>query len=367
MIATLLRGGATERALAISRAVEQVVRRSRDAIAILFEAEGGFAVDYANPAFEELVGRPIDTWTSRALLAEDELPSAVTSLLFEADGADPVRRELRLRDREGDDLVIEAEVRCLEAGSGWPRFVVLRDVTDYKRLEHIAAALEVSESVGYVFAGIRHELGNPLNSIKAVLSLLDDPAVSLSPERTAEYIKRAAAEVRRMEHLLHQLRTFNEHEVVHLSSIGIRPFLERFARLASSDCAARGATLELEIGGDATVSADDRILHQVLLLLLANALDAVEDQPKKEIRIVAQVHARTVKVLLSDSGTGMTHAQLANVKRPFVTTKSKGTGLGLPLAHRYAALLQCRLEIASVPGEGTTCTLHFEQITSSAP
>jgi len=294
------------------RAVEQVVERSTDAVALLAGQASEARLEYVNPAFEELLGHPVDLRAEGPRLTVADLPPGLSAILAQ-DRGDEGRREHRYHTAEGDEVVVEAEIKATSIDGKPARLAILRDVTALKRLEHIAAASEVSESVGYVFAGIRHELGNPLNSIKAVLSLLVEPEVDLPRERSLHFLRRAMGEVLRMETLLDQLRTFNEHEIVHLSPISIRAFLERFARLVRSDCSARGASLELDIPSDAQVGADNRLLHQILILLLTNALDAVDGAAERKLRLAVHANARNVRVVLTDSGAGMTSAQLAGL------------------------------------------------------
>lgn len=337
-----------------------------DAIAILMPRGTALTIEYVNPGFEqmfgytakEILGSPIgvlarDTGSEKGILRADFDPSH------------PHRSEAMLKTKDGNELLVDIDLQPVDVDGLSGGLLVMRDVTEYRRLEQIAAATEVSESVGYVFAGIRHELGNPLNSLKAALTLLCDARVELPDERRMEYLRRSLGEVKRMEVLLEQLRTFNMNESVQLAPIPVRPFLERFIRLVTQDCAARATSIELLPGDDVTVLADPRLLHQILLLLFTNALDAVENAPERIIRLACMSRQRASRITLSDTGVGMTRDLLANVQRPFVTTKSKGTGLGLPLARRYAALIKCRLEIASDPGSGTCTTLEFEQLNSS--
>jgi PAS domain S-box-containing protein len=319
---------------------------------------------YVNAAFERMFGWPASEAQGApfdllfperaAVVKKSNTPSQVAR-----------RGATRLLARDGSEILVDLDARPVAIDGEDGTLLVMRDVTEQRRLEQIAAASVVSDSVGYFFAGIRHELGNPVNSLKAALTLLGDPLVQLPEDRRRDYLRRAVAEVSRMEALLEQLRTFNTNENVRPERIGVRAFLDRFARIAREDCTSRGATLVLEPVPDADVTTDARLVQQILLLLLANALDAVAGLPVREIRLVATRSARETTIALWDSGPGLTAEQLANVQRPFVTTKPKGTGLGLPLAHRYAALNGCRLELASEPGVGTRCTLHFEPLDSS--
>jgi signal transduction histidine kinase len=152
----------------------------------------------------------------------------------------------------------------------------------------------------------------------------------------------------------------------------VEPFIRRFARLAGSDCEARGASLDFHAGPAATIAADERLLTQILFLLLSNALDAIGalepgvPPDRRRIQLAWNRQPRATRITLSDTGTGMTPDQLQHAERPFVTTKARGTGLGLPLARKFASLTRCTLEIQSALGAGTTCCLTFESLDPNA-
>ena len=342
------------------------VENVNDAIAVLIPDGPTLSFGYVNPGFEklfgyarsEVLGQPV------GILAHGPLrPDGLLRVDF--DPKNPHRGEAVLKTKAGEKVLAEIDLRTVDLEGLEGGVLVLRDVTAYRRLEQIAAASEVSESTGYLLAGIRHEVGNPLNSLKTTLTLLTDPSVELPAARRADYMSRALGEIKRMESLLEQMRTFNANETVQLGPVSVRHFFERLVRLVADDCAARATTIEVAEGAAATIVADSRVLHQTMVLLLTNALDAMESSRERRIVLGCDVDARSVRVWISDTGPGMTRDQIANAQRPFVTTKVKGTGLGLPIAHRYAHLMKCRLELASVVGEGTRCTLEFEQINSS--
>lgn len=333
-----------------------------EAIVVVVPKGMTLVVEHVNRGFQrifgysaaEIAGQPIGVLGPRG-----QAPSDLLRMSFDA--TNPHRSEGSLRTKSGAEVLVHVEMHQVDVDGVVGGLIVMRDVTEYRRLEHIAAASEIAESVGQVFAGIRHELGNPLNSLKAALTLLTDPTLDLPLERRAHFLGRALGEIRRMEVLLEHLRTFNRAESVSLDRLDVRPFLERLVRIAAEECVARGATIELEPGEDAIVLSDARLVHQTLLLFLSNALDAMDARPLRRIRLGCTTTARAVHLTVRDTGVGMNEDEIRQALRPFVTTKPKGTGLGLALAQRYAALAKCALSITSEPGEGTCCTLTFDR------
>lgn len=338
-----------------------------EAVAILRTEGMRVVFGYVNPAFERMFGYSSEEVLGKPaslISKKNQGADALLRLDFEP-GSTPERGEARLITRDAVEILAEVNLRMVDIDGEIGALLVIRDITDFRRLEHIADATAVSESVGYVFAGLRHELGNPLNSLKAALHLLTDETLDIPDETRLDYLRRCAGEVKRMEHLLNQMRTFNSNELPSLSHVELRPFLERFARLAKPTCEERRVDLTLDVARDATAYADPRLIQQILLIFLSNAIDALEEDGERRILVRTSVLQRRCTISLTDTGQGMTEEQLATAQRPFMSTKTKGTGLGLPLAKKYAGLTRCVLSIASTVDVGTTCTLDLERVESS--
>lgn len=229
------------------------------AIAVVVPRGAALLVQYVNRGFERIFGWGADEILDEPITLLGAEADWRTHLMGTSVGSGPTHKvESALRTKSGTDVLVCVEIHAVDLGGLAAGVLVMSDVTEQRRLEHIAAASVMSESVGHLFAGIRHELANPLNSLKAALTLLADPTMQLALDRRAEFLGRALAEIRRMETLLDQLRTFNRAETVVLDRLELRPFLERLVRIAADDCVALGATIELEPGDDAAVVADAR-------------------------------------------------------------------------------------------------------------
>ena len=81
-------------------------------------------------------------------------------------------------------------------------WIFVRDITDKLRLESIAEAVNSMNNLGYVFSGIRHEIGNPINSAKMALTVLKEDFDDFSKEETVEFVDRVLGELLRVEFLL---------------------------------------------------------------------------------------------------------------------------------------------------------------------
>jgi len=222
-----------------------------------------------------------------------------------------------------------------------------------EKLESIAGAVETMNSIGYVFSGIRHEIGNPINSMKAALRMLRVNMEKFSPDSRNTYLDRALSELGKIEYLLKSLKNYNMYEKLEMQPVNIRSFMEEFNSLVRRDLGKMGIKVSsgLEDAGYAT--ADPRALQQVLLNIVANAADAVAGRPEPKIRLSVHRNGDEVRIRVEDNGPGMSEAQQKGLFKPFYTTKPSGTGLGLVIVKKMLLKMNGGIEISSREGEGT--------------
>jgi signal transduction histidine kinase len=126
--------------------------------------------------------------------------------------------------------------------------------------------------------------------------------------------------------------------------------------LARQQVLSRPIKIELQQAPDLPeVEHDSDQIHQVLLNLLLNAVQAMEKTGTVNVEIGSR--DGYASVVVSDTGRGISPQNLPNIFRPFYTTKGDGTGLGLSLAHRIVEDHHGRVEVSSVVGKGSTFTV----------
>lgn len=246
-------------------------------------------------------------------------------------------------------------------------WIIIRDITERSRLESIAEAVNSMDNISFVFSGIRHELGNPINSIKMTLSVLKRNLSEYSPETVEKYVDRAMTEISRVEFLLRALKSFSIFEKPEIQDVQIDDFLTRFIALVRNDLHQSGIEISKIVGLNVTnISADPRLLHQVLLNLITNASDALEDQKNKKIAIRVIKQEDLVAMIVEDNGCGMSKEAQANLFKPFYTTKTRGTGLGLMITLKMVTLMKGNMEITSIKDKGTSVTILIPEGTRNA-
>ncbi|PCH59219.1 MAG: ATP-binding protein [SAR86 cluster bacterium] len=109
-----------------------------------------------------------------------------------------------------------------------------------------------------------------------------------------------------------------------------------------------------------TVNADVKLLEQILINLLSNAIDAVDQSISPSIQLLSSSH-RNGKTLIQvrDNGCGISKQVIDNIFTPFFTTKTQGSGIGLSLSRQLARINRSSLSVSSLEGSGSTFTLTF--------
>jgi PAS domain S-box-containing protein len=237
---------------------------------------------------------------------------------------------------------------------------VKRDITEKLRMESIAESVSQLDNIGAVFAGVRHEIGNPINNAKLMLNLLQLKLDDFPRERVRSYVDNALTEIGRVEDLLKTLRTFNLFEKTEVTDVATGPLLASFQSIVAEDLKARGIGFSVQIfPGAEQVRADARALQQVLLNLTTNAADAVAGSSEPGIAITLSRDGDSVLIRLSDNGNGMSDAQLATLFKPFRTTKKNGTGLGLVIVKKMLTSMNGTIDFESSQGSGTSVNVRL--------
>jgi two-component system nitrogen regulation sensor histidine kinase NtrY len=105
------------------------------------------------------------------------------------------------------------------------------------------------------------------------------------------------------------------------------------------------------------ISADKKLMEQVLINLLKNSLDALKDNEKGVINIRAYAEHNNVNIQVIDNGPGIPDEVMENIFIPFYTTKEKGTGIGLSISRQIIRMHKGKLSVRSVPNKNTTVTI----------
>jgi signal transduction histidine kinase len=241
-------------------------------------------------------------------------------------------------------------------------WILIRDITEKARLESIAAEINTMDNIKYIFSGIRHELGNPINSIKMALSVLKTKLDICSRDTITEYVDRILAEISRVEYLLKSLKSFGMFDNPIIQSVNLASFFQRFASLTAEGLEKKGIELKIILNPEAQwIFADPRALQHAILNLVTNASDALEDRIHPVIQISSEKSEGMICIHVRDNGCGMSSKVCDNLFKPFYTTKPFGTGLGLTITKKMLTKMNGTIEIDSIKNSGTTATIKLPE------
>jgi signal transduction histidine kinase len=244
--------------------------------------------------------------------------------------------------------------------------VLARD--EAERREHDAKAQAAHATrvgaMGAFVASLTHELTQPLAASLANaetgVRLLAAPEPDLDELRAT--LADIVADERRAGELVQKLRRFLRRGEAERGELDLREALEEVLQLVGREAHARDVRLGLEIAETLPKIVGDRVeLQQVVLNLLANAIDAAADgdRPEREVVVLADRGGDGVRVEVRDSGAGMGAETLARIFQPFFTTKPKGMGLGLSISRTIVEAHGGTLSAHSAPGAGSTFRIEL--------
>ncbi len=318
-------------------------------------------VTYANPAAltllrittEETVGSYLDQILEPAIWKK-LAPHLETC--FDDMSSDEDDSTLQIHDRH----IIPQCLKSREDSTD--RILLLTDITERKQMETIIEAKNLNENLGYIFSGIRHEIGNPVNSLKMALTVLNKSIETYDRKTISEFVDRSLQEVIRIEYLLKALKNFSLYESPDLRNIQVDHFIKNFVPLVQDDLKSRNIDLRTIIGqGVQAIHTDARALHHILLNLLTNAADAVEGQDTPRIIISITNSSPWVTIKVDDNGCGIPESEQKNLFKPFFTSKVKGTGLGLVIVKKMLMKLNGNIKLQSDAHFGTTVTVNLPE------
>lgn len=211
-------------------------------------------------------------------------------------------------------------------------------------------------AVGEFAASLAHEVRNPLTSIRLDLQRLEEKLAG--EPRLGEAVNRALRAVVRLDATVTGALRVARSGHLTLEQVDIRESIESAIKDVDGEC--RSRAIELTLNGSArrtVVNGDRSALHQLFLNLLLNAAQAIESSGRIRVSIDDGVDA--VCVTVADSGPGISADVRSRVFEPLFSTKTQGSGLGLPIAQRIAAGHGGDLALDSLPGQGTTVRVRL--------
>jgi two-component system, cell cycle sensor histidine kinase and response regulator CckA len=281
-----------------------------------------------------------------------------------------------IKDERGNTHIVLTRKCPLADKNGEQQMVcVLRDITEYKRLEAQLLQSQKMEAIGVLAGGVAHDFNNLLNIINGYSELsLDELDLDNPIRENIEQIRNAG---QRAAALTSQLLAFGRKQIMQPEILDLNAVIENMSsmlrRMIGEDIDFISKT-QPDLG---KINADPGKIQQIILNLVVNARDAMPSGGKLVIE-TANVDFKEdillknstlkpgpyVMMAIGDNGIGMNAETKARIFEPFFTTKSKGKGTGLGLSIVYGIVNQSNgfIRVTGEPGKGTAFSIYFPKI-----
>ena len=222
-------------------------------------------------------------------------------------------------------------------------------------------------SLGYLAAGIAHEIGNPLSAIFGYVELLQRG--TLPQEKTMDILQRVEQETKRIWRIIQELVNFSRPDSMDIQKVDINHLLQHVvSRLPSLK--EKQINIQLQLTDfPLFAEIDKHKLQNVFLNIISNAIDAIMSRGEIRISTTRRIRESTtiiggsevIAIQFSDTGGGIAEEHLSKIFDPFFTTKEpgRGMGMGLSLCHRIIESLNGEIEVHSTPGQGTDLMVYL--------
>jgi signal transduction histidine kinase len=223
--------------------------------------------------------------------------------------------------------------------------------TEFQRRQAVAERLA---TIGKVAGGIAHELRNPLNVVKTSVYYLVN-AKNAPPEKIKTHLERIERQVGVADRVITALNDFARLPVPELQPVNIEAVLKDILEVTTLP---RSITVEWSLGSPPPqVLGDLAQLHIVFSNLIRNARDAMTNGGV--LSLMGEIDGNECGITIRDTGTGIEPDNLSRVFEPLYSTKAKGIGLGLSIAHEILGRHNGTLSVKSEPGVGSSFTVRL--------
>ncbi len=349
-----------------------LLHTAADAI-VMYDLEG--RVEYLSPEFTRIFGWRLEELRgSRLPFVPDSERRAseegIRHILTTGEGIQGF--ESRRLTKSGDVIDVSISGSRYNDHEGNPAglLVVLRDITEKKRMEAQFQVAQRLEAIGTLAGGIAHDFNNLLMAIQGNVSMMLQEADPMDPR--TKRLREIEGQVQRGADLTRQLLGYarrGRYEVkpIDLNSL-VKETAEAFGRTRKDIRIHFDLLPDLE-----AVEADASQMEQVLLNLFVNAGDAMPEGGRLTLKTDNVTHeamlgkpyqprkGRFVQLGVSDTGVGMDSETQQRLFEPFFTTKAPGKGTGLGLASVYGIIKAHGgyIDVFSCPGKGTTFKIYL--------
>jgi two-component system sensor histidine kinase FlrB len=243
------------------------------------------------------------------------------------------------------------------------RILLIHDVTAAHGLKAEVERHQRLLAMGEMAASLAHQLRTPLATALLYSAHLAEPELAAAVR--VRFAAKTTAQLRRIEALIQEVLLFARGECSGRDTITVGELLADAAQTVQPLFVEKKVTFRVNCSiGEQRIVGSRKALAGALVNLLDNALLACA--PGGQVSLGAEVGAEQVRLIVSDSGSGISPEVQARIFEPFFTTRAQGTGLGLAIALGVARAHGGTIDVSSVAGRGSEFQLRLPSASSTA-
>ncbi len=231
--------------------------------------------------------------------------------------------------------------------------IVIKDVTETKRLEEDAKRNEKLSAMGELASGVAHEIRNPINAIGMIAQRLNKEFSPTSNQNEyADITQLLKTEVNRINKIITQFLSYTKPIEINPKPVDLRLFFEEIFLLFNEQAKQKDIKLILQKGDLQNCIFDVDLIKQALMNIIQNAFDAVN----KDGEVILQYHKikNDLVIQVDDNGIGITTEQQKKIFDLYFTSKKDGNGLGLSISQKIISQHNGLISVSSEVNKGTT-------------
>ena len=276
-----------------------------------------------------------------------------------------IEQELTVETPAGVTVPVSASFSMLATGRERLVILIIRDLSERKRLELDRAEMQVRmmrdekiTELGRVAAQVAHEVKNPLAGLRLYSLHLKTKVAGKLSDGEMDIVNKMADGIGRLTETTDQILSFARPIKMALTPVDLNKVVRDTAQLLEPQAGAKKLNVKLDLIEPAIVGRlDEASIHAALMNLMLNAIQAMPEGGTLTVSTGMRHGALLVKI--SDTGKGMSSEQIKNVFEPFYTTRAQGLGLGMPYAKKIIEQHHGSIQVESREGKGTRVEIEL--------
>lgn len=231
---------------------------------------------------------------------------------------------------------------------------VIRDITDHKRVEAELSQKNRLAAMGEMSSHLGHEIRNPLHRLGLSYELLRESPEVKGTER--EVVDSIGDSLEVLFTMANDLLDYSRKDKLNREEVDILKLVRLVTSELSQKLEKNRINLTLNIPSEKiNLNIDKLKIHQALINIINNGIQAMPEGGNLAISIKEK--DKLLKLTITDSGCGISEEDMEKIFIPFFTTKTEGTGLGMPIVKHFTELHEGDLSVESDEGKGTAVTI----------